>query len=130
MMRQTDDATADAKFSEVFGRQFKSSDIKAPRYMLEGDGGAMMFVEAGPRTYKITLGFDLASRGLNAKAAINDGIAWLFNNTDAETIIGNIAADNKACLAMVPHTYGYELIDHGDVKRYVVTRKAWEARKQ
>lgn len=93
---------------------------------LASDGGAMVFIRTDKDAeWKVSLAFNPDARGEAAKTDINDGFAWMFINTDAVNIIGTIAAENKACLAMVPHTLGYELEDQGAAKVYRARLDRW-----
>jgi hypothetical protein len=96
-------------------------------YMLQGNGGFMLFVLSEPGVYKVTAGFDEDSRGTNAIAEMNAGYAWLFENTDAERTIARVSADDKATISLAPHIYGAELIREGDVVTGEITRKRWQA---
>jgi len=96
-------------------------------YAFESDGGVVLLVKCEGNTYKLTMGFDVGSRGKAAIAALNDAFAWLFNNTDAEEIIGLVSPDNTACIALAPYIYGASFRDSGNTKLGSITRKTWQA---
>ena len=127
-MRPATEAEILAETERAFGRPV---DIKrhldaGEAYALSCDAGVALFVLSAPSTYKITLCFN-DGNGAQKKAAILNAFEWMFLNTDAETLTGYIAADNAACLAMVPQTRGYSLeAVPGGGKRYVVTKSCWE----
>jgi hypothetical protein len=95
-------------------------------YALVGNGGFMLFVHAGDNAYKVTAGFEEESRGANAIAEMNEGYAWLFQNTDAQRTIARVAADDLAVQALTPHIHGALLIDEGETKNGEITRERWE----
>ena len=51
---------------------------------------------------------------------IRDMFSWMFENTDADRLVGEILKTNKACLALVPLVSGGELSDFDDNKKIVV----------
>lgn len=78
-----------------------------------------------PGLYAIVLQGRQGASGTDLKEAINDAFAWMFINTDALVLRGVIDADNKQCLAMVPHTLGYR-IEYGERAHiYTVTLARW-----
>lgn len=93
---------------------------------LTSDGGAMIFVRTDkPEEWKVSLAFDVDSRGAAAKDDINDGLAWMFVNTDAVEVIGTIYATNAPCLALVPYTHGGKAANQGETYRYTTTISRW-----
>lgn len=130
--------TADKQRLETLTRASFSNEIdplaltsKNGGYVLEGKGGFMLFVLSDPQTYKVTVGFEPASRdAANTIAAMREGYAWLFANTDAETVIGYIDPSNKGLLALAPQIPEFAIERKADVIVVTLTRKRWEARKQ
>lgn len=125
-MRKTlDIAEIDSKATVAFGKSTRLDRVALSpnNHILVADAGLMIFTQIRPGLYDVSLGAE--QLGAAAKSMINDGFAWLFINTDAMVVRGTIAASNKACLAMVPHTLGYRLDDHGDVKLYTATLSRW-----
>lgn len=131
MMSPTDDAS---KFVRLSGGdaelEAKARALIAAGRMvaLSSDGGAMIFVRTDrPEQWKVSLAFDTDARGAAAKDDINDGLAWVFANTDAMEIMGTIDATNKACLALVPYTHGGKASNEGETYRYSATFDRWAA---
>ena len=122
-----DEINADTETS--FGRSIDVGRYldKGEAYALSTDAGVALFVLCGPETYKITLALAKSVSGTQTKASINAAFQWVFENTDAQELRGFIADTNTACLAMVPQTYGYTLIDVDGGKMYSVTKDRWES---
>lgn len=129
MMRLAEKQEIESATVEGFGVRIDvSKDISdGNAFALYSDAGVAIFVKSEPRTYKITLALVKGAKGPETKRAINDSFAWMFMQTDAQRLVGFIDNGNKACLAMVPQTYGYTLTDVDGGKLYTVTRKGWEA---
>lgn len=112
----------DPRIEEIAVGMAKAGNLVA----LVSDGGAMAFIRTDkPFEWKVTLGFHPDARGAAAKDDINLGLTWMFANTDAVEIMGNIESENKACIALVPYTYGGQLTDYGEVKVYRTTIERW-----
>lgn len=115
---------------DALGRDFDCYAIvdKHGGFVLEGNGGFILFALSGPKTYKVTLGFAPDSRGKNAIDALNEGYAWVFENTDAEILIGYMHVEDKATLSIGPHIIGGQ-IDRtdGDTVISSITRERWTA---
>lgn len=94
-------------------------------YALKTSAGVALFVRCAPAAYKITLCLVNKLSGTQTKQSIIDAFDWMFANTDAEVLQGYISSDNKACLAMVPQTWGYTLTEDGGGKMYVLTKERW-----
>jgi hypothetical protein len=86
--------------------------------------GVVVFVRSDRETFKIVLCLNKGS-GAQKKSDIIESFDWMFSNTDATRLLGIIDADNESCLAMVPQTWGYDLVSSGDRKIYTVTRARW-----
>jgi len=78
-----------------------------------------------PGLYFIALDGTPGASGADLKAAINDSFSWMFINTDAYVLRGHIDADNKQCLALVPHVPGYRL-ERGESRHvFMLTLAHW-----
>lgn len=89
------------------------------------NAAALKFVRAGPGLYDIGLEGVPGAKGDALKATINDAFSWVFVRTDAYVLQGQIASDNKACLALVPQVPGYRL-ERGDLShKFTLTLARW-----
>lgn len=94
-------------------------------YERENAAATLRFYPDGPKRYAILLEGKEGASGTDLKAAINDAFRWMFVNTDALLLRGAIAENNKQCLAMVPHVFGYR-IEYGEAFHvFKVTIASW-----
>jgi len=93
-------------------------------YALKTEHGPALFVKSDVHEYKITIVF--TGSGVENKLEAISVVDWMFENTDAERVIGYISSDNKACLALIKYLKSYTLDDGPDgLKIYRVVKSSW-----
>lgn len=89
------------------------------------DAAVLRFRQSETGLYVIDLQGNPGADGAALKAAINDAFRWMFVNTDALVLRGDIDARNERCLALVPHVPGYKLNRGAETHTFVLTLAHW-----
>jgi len=104
-------------------------------YVLMAEGGGVIFKCVAPTVYDGHLQFLPGYRGTYALRTLREAARWMFENTDAMTLVGKTPHDNPAALRMntlVPmkfvkvHPHAWEMKGGWvDLHEYVLTRNDW-----
>lgn len=97
---------------------------KGECYTIKSSSGLMLFVKCGDQKYKTTMLFDLDSVTVGEAAQDgNDAFRWMFENTDAQTLVAYVPSDSPACNLMAPFAYGGRL-DKSNFGQVLVVEKS------